>query len=128
MEEDPLARLSLSNNSHRLAVRGVMRGAPRLIVTGGGGYNPWTVARCWALVWGELNGLAPPERLPPAAEAVLRGLTWHRAAGRNPPERWFTTLLDIPREGPVREEVRRAVAEARAHLPDATPAVAHSAA
>jgi acetoin utilization protein AcuC len=128
VEEDPLARLSLSNNSHRFAVRSVMGRAPRLIVTGGGGYNPWTVARCWALVWGEMNGLAPPERLPPKAETVLRGLTWHRAAGRNPPERWFTTLLDAPREGPVREEVRRAVAEARAHLPEAAPAVAHSAA
>ncbi len=128
LEEDPLARLSLSNSSHRLAVRSLMGRAPRLIVTGGGGYNPWSVARCWALVWGELNGIAPPTRLPLAAEAVLRGLTWHRAAGRNPPEHWFTTLLDAPREGPVREEVRRVVAEARAHLPEAPRAVAHSAA
>lgn len=128
VEEDPLARLSLSNNSHRLAVRSVMGKAPRLIVTGGGGYNPWTVARCWALAWGELNNLAPPERLPPEAEAVLRGLTWSRAAGRNPPEHWFTTLLDAPREGAVREDVRRAVAEARAHLPDGPWGMAHSAA
>lgn len=128
VEEDPLARLSLSNNSHRLAVRSVLGRAPRLIVTGGGGYNPWTVARCWALVWAEVNTLAPPRRLPAAAEAVLRGLSLNRAAGRNPPEHWFTTLGDEPREGVVREEVRRALAEARAHLPDAAPAVAHSAA
>ncbi len=53
-----------------------------------------------------LAGLAPPPRLPPAAEAVLRRLSFGRAAGRNPPEHWFTTLADAPREGPVREAVR----------------------
>jgi len=128
LEEDPLARLALSNNSHRLAIRAMMGRAPRLIVTGGGGYNPWTVARCWALVWATLNGFEPPTRLPPAAEAVLRGLSWSRAAGRNPPERWFATLLDPPREGEIRDDVRRAVAEARAHLPGEGSGVAHSAA
>jgi acetoin utilization protein AcuC len=70
------------------------------------------VARCWALVWAELNGLAPPLALPPAAEAVLRGLVFHRAAGRRPPEHWFTTLLDAPREGAVRPFVEALVARA----------------
>ena len=112
LEEDPLARLSLSNNAHRavaLALRGV---APRMIVTGGGGYNPWTVARCWAGVWGALNDFPVPERLPPRAEAVLRALSFSRAAGRNPPEHWFTTLLDPPREGPVRSSIEEACAAA----------------
>jgi acetoin utilization protein AcuC len=98
------------------AVRGL--GAPRLIVLGGGGYNPWAVARCWAGVWGTLNGLPVLERLPPAAEAVLRGLVWReRAAGRDPPEHWFTTLRDAPRRGTVRAAVQRAVAAAAAALP-----------
>nr|WP_245214505.1 acetoin utilization protein AcuC [Pararoseomonas indoligenes] len=108
LEEDPLARLSLSNNSHLAVVRAVMAETPRLIVTGGGGYNPWTVARCWAAVWGTLNGYPMPDRLPLAAEGVLRALEWDRAAGRNPPEHWSTTLVDSPRPGPLREEVARA--------------------
>jgi acetoin utilization protein AcuC len=91
--------------------------APRLIVLGGGGYNPWSVARCWAGVWGTLNGHALPERLPDAAEAVLRGLSYHRAAGRNPPEHWFTTLADAPRPGVVRAALRRAAAAALEALP-----------
>jgi xanthine dehydrogenase small subunit len=45
-------------------------------------------------------------------EAVLRGLSFHRAAGRNPPEHWFTTLADAPRPGVVRAVVRRAAAVA----------------
>ncbi len=112
LEEDPLARLSLSNNAHREAVAAIRGLAPRLLVTGGGGYNPYTVARCWAGVWAELNRIALPEQTTPAAEAVLRALTYNRAAGRNPPEHWFTTLRDAPREGGVREAVREVAAMA----------------
>ncbi|CAH0187711.1 acetoin utilization protein AcuC [Roseomonas sp. CECT 9278] len=122
LEEDPLAKLSLSNAAHRAVVAAVMGLAPRLIVLGGGGYNPWSVARCWAGVWGVLAGHAMPDRLPPAAEAVLRGLAFHRAlapraAWRDPPEHWFTTLADAPRPGVVRAVVRRAAAAALAGLP-----------
>jgi acetoin utilization protein AcuC len=112
LEEDPLARLSLSNNAHRAVARALMALTPRLLVLGGGGYNPWTVGRCWALIWGTLNGYSIPVRLPQAAESGLRALRYDRAAGRNPPEHWFTTLLDAPRHGPVRDEIRALVKEA----------------
>jgi acetoin utilization protein AcuC len=72
------------------------------------------VGRCWAGVWATLNGLAVPDRLPEAAEQVLRGLSWRHSRGRNPPEHWFTTLADAPRHGPVRPEVRDAVASVMA--------------
>jgi acetoin utilization protein AcuC len=115
VEEDPLSRLSLSNNAHWEVVAAVKAVAPRLLVLGGGGYNPWTVGRLWAGNWAVLNGYEIPDRLPAEAEAVLRGLVWTGArAGKAPPEHWMTTLRDAPREGPVREEVRgrlRALAE-----------------
>lgn len=107
LEEDPLAKLSLSNNAHAEIVAALPALAPRLVVLGGGGYNPFTVGRCWARIWATLNGITVPGRTNAAAEAVLRALTYNRAAGRNPPEHWFTTLRDAPREGPVREEIRR---------------------
>jgi acetoin utilization protein AcuC len=112
LEEDPLSRLSLSNNAHWEVVAELQSLVPRLIVTGGGGYNPWTVARCWAGVWATLNGFAIPARLPEPAESVLRALRYDRAAGRNPPEHWFTTLRDTPREGMVRPEIRALAARA----------------
>jgi len=111
LEEDPLAKLSLSNNAYRGVARAVMRLAPRLVVLGGGGYNPWTVGRCWGLIWGTLNGKPIPHRLPPEAEAGLRALRYDRAAGRNPPGHWMTTLLDTPRPGPVRAEIRQLIEE-----------------
>jgi acetoin utilization protein AcuC len=128
VDEDPLSRLALSNAAHRAAIGAVMPLAPRLIVTGGGGYNPWSVARCWAGVWATLNGIAIPPRLPPAAEAVLRGLSWSRAAGRSPPATSFTTIADAARPGPVREEVRRLAALTLRDLPDPAEAVSSSAA
>jgi acetoin utilization protein AcuC len=110
LEEDPLARLSLSNNAYWATVAAVMPLAPRLIVVGGGGYNPYTVGRCWAGIWATLNGFPIPPTLPEEAETVLRRLVYNRAAGRNPPAHWTRTLRDAPREGPVREEIRRLAA------------------
>jgi acetoin utilization protein AcuC len=70
-----------------------------------------------------------PDRLPPAAEAVLRDLRARpamsaRAAWRDPPEHWFTTLVDAPRPGVVRASVRRAAAAVLAGLPADPPRVA----
>src|SRR3546814_5945327 len=50
----------LSNGALWRVVRDVVRLAPRALVLGGGGYNPWTVGRCWAGVWATLNGIEPP--------------------------------------------------------------------
>lgn len=108
LEEDPQSRLALSNRALWRVVAAVAGLGPRLLVLGGGGYNPWSVARAWTGVWATLVGEAVPERLPPAAEAVLRDLKWHHSRGRKPPEHWFTTLADPPRNGPIREEVRAA--------------------
>ncbi len=105
--EDPLSRLALSNNAHRGVVAALRHLAPRLIVVGGGGYNPWSVARCWAGVWATLAGEEIPDRLPQAAEAVLRALAGAgHDRGRPVAEALFTTLNDSPREGPVRDEIR----------------------
>jgi acetoin utilization protein AcuC len=76
------------------------------------------VARCWAGVWATLNHLPIPPRIPAPAEAVLRGLAWTRAAGRNPPEDWFTSIADAPRPGPVRPEIRALAARTLEGLPE----------
>jgi acetoin utilization protein AcuC len=116
LAEDPLSRLALSNNAHRAVVAALAGLAPRFLVLGGGGYNPWSVARCWTLVWGTLTGQPVPDRLPAAAEAVLRaldpaGAAWPgRTPGAAPPEAWLTTLADPPREGPLRPEIRARLA------------------
>jgi acetoin utilization protein AcuC len=111
LADDPMSRLELSNGAHAGVVAALRSVAPRLLLLGGGGYNPWATARCWTRLWATLNDipLAPGDRLPAAAESVLRGLFWQHSRGRNPPEHWFTTLADPAHEGPAREEVRSLV-------------------
>ena len=113
VSEDPLSRLMLSNNAHWAIVAALMAlGCPRLLVLGGGGYNPWSVGRLWTGVWATLNGHDIPDHLPEAAQTVLRALVWEKPpqAGRSPPAHWFTTLRDAPRPGPIRTEVAERIA------------------
>ncbi|XDA98143.1 acetoin utilization protein AcuC [Sulfitobacter sp. LCG007] len=106
VEEDPLAHLGLSNNAHWAIVAALKDIAPRLLVLGGGGYNPWSVGRLWTGVWATLNGHDIPDLLPPAGEAVLRALSFDgNRRGKAPPEHWFTTLRDAPRDGDLRDEI-----------------------
>jgi acetoin utilization protein AcuC len=106
LADDPQSKLMLSNRALWRAVALARDLAPRLLVLGGGGYNPWSVGRCWAGIWGVLAGHEAPERLSDEAESVLRGLSWRHRRGRQPPAHWFTTLADPPRPGPIRAEVR----------------------
>ena len=110
VEEDPLSHLCLSNNAHWDVLRALMGLAPRLLVLGGGGYNPWSVGRLWTGVWGVLNGHDIPEHLPPNAEEILRTLRFDgNRRGKNPPDHWFTTLRDEPRNGPISDQVKDGV-------------------
>ena len=114
LAEDPQAKQLLGNGALWQAVGVLKELAPRLLVLGGGGYNPWSVARCWSGIWAVLNGFEIPDRLPPAAETVLRGLSWSHSSGRNPPEHWMTSLADPWRGGAVRADIRALASEARA--------------
>lgn len=116
LAEDPLSRLALSNRALWDVVAGLVPLAPRLLVLGGGGYNPWSVARAWAGIWALLAGREVPERLPREAQGVLRALDWPRLRGEVP-EAWLTTLADMPRPGPVRAEIRDRLAALSPRIP-----------
>lgn len=102
LHEDPLSRLSLSNNAYREALRALRPLAPRQLLLGGGGYNPWSVGRAWAALWADLAGYAIPETLPAPAQAVLQALDWQGGSRPAPAPHLLTTIADPPREGPVR--------------------------
>jgi acetoin utilization protein AcuC len=104
---DPMAKLQLSNGAIWDVVSQLRGLAPSLVVAGGGGYNPYLLARCWAGIWAKLNDLPIPQTLPPAAAEILRDVAYFRAAGRNPPPHWLTSLQDAPNAGPVRDELKR---------------------
>jgi len=111
LTEDPLSRLSLSNNAHRAVLRALRTLSPRLLLLGGGGYNPWSVGRCWAGLWAELSDQKIPDRLPDDASAILRALSWGGGGRAAPTEALLTTLADPPRQGPLRVDLRDRLAQ-----------------
>ncbi len=102
---DPLSAMALSNLALWQAVEQLTALAPRAVVLGGGGYNPWTVARCWSGLWGRLRGETVDGPLPAEAQALLRGLESDLIDEDEVLEAWRTTLADGPNNGPVRDEV-----------------------
>jgi len=104
---DPLSRLELSNGALWRAVEQLVAECPRAVVLGGGGYNPWTVIRCWSGLWGRLSGRPVPERAPPDVERLLRGLECDLIDEDEVPEAWYTTLADRPNPGEIRPQVER---------------------
>ncbi len=110
--EDPLSRLALSNNAHWATVAALRTLGPRLLVLGGGGYNPWTVGRLWAGVWATLHGYDIPDRLPERARSILAALTWSRRPAL-PPDTLVDTLRDRPREGVIADDLRAAITTLR---------------
>jgi acetoin utilization protein AcuC len=110
---DPLSRLALSNVALWDAVEDVIGLARPAVVLGGGGYNPWTLARCWTGLWGRLAGHELPSRLPPPAQQILAALECDLVDEEDRQPAWVTTLVDARNEGPVRAEVRELANVAR---------------
>jgi acetoin utilization protein AcuC len=103
---DPLSGMALSNVALWDAVGRVIGTSGPAVVLGGGGYNPWTLARCWTGLWGRLSGREVPMELPAAARVILQGLACDLVDDEDVESAWLTTLADVPRPGPVRGEVK----------------------
>ena len=113
---DPLAHLGLSNVALWNAVERLVACAPAAVVLGGGGYNPWTLARYWAGLWARLSARAVPAELPDAARAVLAGLSCDLIDEDDVQPSWTTRLADAPNPAPVRHEIVELCHEALARL------------
>ena len=104
---DPLSAMALSNVALWSAVERVAAEAPAAVVLGGGGYNPWTLARYWAGLWGRISEKEVPTELPPQAQAILGELECDLVDDEDRRIEWLTTLADRPNEGAVRVEILR---------------------
>ena len=107
---DPLSGMALSNAGLWAAVEQLLRFCDHNVVLGGGGYNPWTVVRCWSGLWGRLSHRKIPSCLPLDAQAFMQGLECDLVDEEDVKPEWTTTLKDEPSTGPVRKEVSDLVA------------------
>jgi acetoin utilization protein AcuC len=109
---DPLSKMELSNVALWDAVDSLIEKRLPTVILGGGGYNPWTVTRYWAGMWGRISGQAFPERLPQEAVDYLREMECDLIDEEDVEEAWLTTLADIRHTGPVRDEIKLLVTAA----------------
>jgi acetoin utilization protein AcuC len=111
---DPLSGMALSNVALWDAVVQLIGSTGPAVVLGGGGYNPWTLARCWTGLWGRLTGREIPMELPHDARLVLRALSCDLIDDEDVDPAWLTTLADAGRPGAVRAQVRELASQGRA--------------
>ena len=119
LDGDPLSSMKLSNAVLWSAVERIAALAPAVVVLGGGGYNPWTLARYWSGLWGRLSGREIPQELPADALAILRGLRCELIDDEDIRAEWLTALADRPNRGAVRDDIRALADRARACVDDA---------
>ena len=106
LDGDPLSKMALSNTCLWDAVIHLAALAPGVVVLGGGGYNPWTVARCWTGLWGRIFGADIPAKLPGECVELLGSLECDLVDEEDMRPGWCTTLADPRHDGPVRERIR----------------------
>jgi len=72
---DPIGDWKLTSRGYAACAAMVKRALPRygskLLVLGGGGYNPFNVARCWAAVTAALTSQSLPEMVPDGLVATF---------------------------------------------------------
>ena len=99
--------MNLSNVALWSAVECARDATLRTVVLGGGGYNPWTVTRCWAGLWAVLAGHDVNEPLVGEVAALFGGFDSDLVDEEDIIPAWRTTIADIPVETAVRPEVER---------------------
>jgi len=108
---DPLSGMTLSNVALWDTVAKFVALRQPTVVLGGGGYNPWTVARYWAGMWGRLSGQEMPQVLPEEALNLLKKMSCDLIDEEDVEHAWLTSLVDSPYNGPVREAIKSLATE-----------------
>jgi len=103
---DPLSTMQLSNSALWRATEACIGAAPRAVVLGGGGYNPWTTVRLWAGLWGRLIEAPLPISLPTAARDVLARLESDLVDAEDRLPAWLERLADPCVPAVVRPAIR----------------------
>ncbi|MFP6712224.1 MAG: acetoin utilization protein AcuC [Rhodospirillales bacterium] len=103
---DPLSKMELSNAVLWQQIKELITHTSRTILVGGGGYNPWTVARYWTGLWGVVSDRELPKFLPQDCLEILKALECDLIDEDDIQDDWITALVDMPNSGSVRGEVK----------------------
>ncbi len=118
---DPLSTMALSNVTLWQAVDDISALANAAVVLGGGGYNPWTVARCWSGLWARLAEFEIPEEIPEAVRSLLSGLECDLIDEEDIKDEWMNSIEDRACEGAVCADVISLLARIAPAIPARNP-------
>lgn len=71
--DDPLAHLNLTSNGYRGIIQTINEISPRILATGGGGYNVFKTAALWTLAWADFCGLKPHDHYAGVVGGMMYG-------------------------------------------------------
>tara|TARA_E500000331_G_scaffold201397_1_gene193338 strand:+ start:13 stop:990 length:978 start_codon:yes stop_codon:yes gene_type:complete len=103
---DPLSKMELTNTALWSAVSAIGDIAPRTIVLGGGGYNPWTVIRCWAGLWASLANYDVYDSMTSSALNILHSLDSDLVDEEDINPNWLNSIADETEDLPIRTEIK----------------------
>lgn len=83
--EDLLGHLNITSNGYERAVRIINGLSPKLLVTGGGGYNVYKTAALWTLAWAVFCGLEPTDAYAGIIGGMMYGPEAHSGTLRDQP-------------------------------------------
>ena len=78
LKDDPLSRLEITNSCLWTILSRLTLLAPKVLLTTGGGYNPWSVSRLWTGFWAVINDIDPPSDYTDEAKRLIKSLSWFR--------------------------------------------------
>ncbi len=90
--DDHMSKLCLTNNSMRYIIEKFKNLSENIIVTGGGGYNPWVTLRAWIYNLATLANENSKLNLNSEGKSFLQNINWKKKPKRN----WIQEIIDLP--------------------------------
>ena len=83
--EDPLAHFNLTSNGYKQVIRMINDISPKVMATGGGGYNVYKTPALWALAWAVFCGLEPRDHFAGVVGGMMYGPESHAGSLEDAP-------------------------------------------
>ncbi len=71
--EDPLAHLRLTSNGYKKTIQRINEISPKIMATGGGGYNVYKTSALWTLAWAVFCGIEPRDHYAGVVGGMMYG-------------------------------------------------------
>ena len=112
LKDDPQSKMILTNSVYWHSISVLKEISSKILILGGGGYNPYITAKAWAGNWLVLNSKEKllQSKMTNECKEILRSLKWKNSRVRNGiPNKWLDNWIDEVEEIPIRDEVKELV-------------------